>query len=45
MALGPPVAGYLARSFGAPAVVAVNGALLAMVALGFLVKSKTLRSL
>ncbi|MBI1357643.1 MAG: MFS transporter [Acidobacteria bacterium] len=45
MALGPPVAGYLARSLGAPAIVAVNGALLVLVALVFLTKNKEVRAL
>jgi len=45
MALGPPVAGYLARSLGAPTVVAINGALLILVAAVFLTRSKQVRSL
>ncbi|MCB9383179.1 MAG: MFS transporter [Bryobacterales bacterium] len=45
MALGPPVAGYLSRTLGAPIVVAVNGAFLIAVAVGFLLRSKRIRSL
>ncbi len=45
MALGPPFAGYLSRSFGVSPVVAVNGALLTMVAAMFLMRSRRVREL
>jgi MFS family permease len=45
MALGPPFAGFLSRSFGAPAVIAANGALLVLVAAGFFVRSRRVREL
>ncbi len=45
MALGPPVAGYLARTLGAPAVVAINGVLLILVAGIFLTQGKQVRNL
>ena len=45
MALGPPVAGLFARTFGAPAVVAANGALLIIVAAGFFLRSRRVREL
>ncbi len=45
MALGPPVAGYLGRSFGVPPVIAVNGALLVAVAVGFFLFSRRVREL
>jgi MFS family permease len=45
MALGPPFAGLLSRTFGAPAVVAANGALLILVAASFFVRSRRLREL
>ena len=45
MALGPPVAGLLSRSLGAPAVVAANGALLIAVAAGFFLRSRRVRDL
>lgn len=45
MALGPPFAGLLSRSFGAPAVIAANGALLIFVAAGFFVRSRRVREL
>ncbi len=45
MALGPPVAGYLSRFFGAPAVVMANGLLLMTVAAAFLARSRRLREL
>ncbi len=45
MALGPPVAGYLAREHGAPDVIAANGAILVVVALWFLIRSKAVKEL
>ena len=45
MALGPPVSGYLARSFGAPVIVMANGVLLVAVAAGFFAKSRRVREL
>lgn len=45
MALGPPVAGFLSRSMGAPAVVVVNGALLIAVAVAFFFRSRRVREL
>lgn len=45
MALGPPVSGYFARTFGAPAIVIANGALMVAVAAGFFVKSRRVREL
>ena len=45
MALGPPVAGFLSRSLGAPAVIVANGVLLVAVAAGFYLKSKRVREL
>jgi MFS family permease len=44
-ALGPPFAGYLARTLGAPKVVAANGVLLILVAAIFLTKNKQVREL
>jgi len=44
-ALGPPVAGYLARDYGAPAVVAVFGACLVVVAMLFLTLNRGVREL
>lgn len=44
-ALGPPVAGYLARDYGAPAVVAVLGTLMILVAAAFLVSNRSVREL
>jgi MFS family permease len=45
MAFGPPFAGFLSRSLGAPTVVAANGALLIAVAAGFFLRSKRIREL
>ncbi len=45
MAVGPPVAGYLARSLGVQAVVAINGLVLIAVSAGFLLKNREVRTL
>ena len=47
MALGPPVAGFLARedSLGAPTVVAINGVLLILVAVIFMTRGTQVREL
>ena len=45
MALGPPVAGYFARSHGASSVVAVYGVALVVVAILFLMTNKRVREL